>query len=302
MTFPARVTLVEVGPRDGLQNEAAPVPAATRIALIDRLAAAGLPVVESGAFVSPAWVPQMAGTDAVLAGIAPRAGVRYPVLVPNMKGLAAAKAAGAREIAVFAAASDSFSRHNINASVAESLDRLAPVVAEARAAGIAVRGYVSCALGCPYEGTVPPARVASVAKALFDQGCFEISLGDTLGVGTPLHAKRMAETVAAEVPRAHLAAHFHDTYGQALANLHAVLDLGIATIDSAVAGLGGCPYAPGASGNVATEDVVYMLDGLGIHTGVDLSAVAATGRWITGELGHPLASKAGQALAARALA
>jgi len=286
VTGPARVTVVEVGPRDGLQNEATTLPAGTRIALVDRLAAAGLPVVEAGAFVSPKWVPQMAGSAAVLAGITPRPGVRYPVLVPNLKGLAAARAAGARAIAVFAAASDSFSRRNINASVAESLDRLASVVAEARDAGLWVRGYVSCALGCPYEGEIAPARVAAVARALFDLGCAEISLGDTIGAGTPRAARRMVATVAETVPPACLAAHFHDTGGQALANLEAVLDLGITTVDSAVAGLGGCPYAPGASGNVATEAVVRWLHDRGVATGVDLTAVTETGQWIAGALGH----------------
>lgn len=286
MTLPSRVTVVEVGPRDGLQNEAATLPAATRIALIARLADAGLPVVEAGAFVAPKWVPQMAGTAEVLAGLTPRPGVRYPVLVPNLKGLAAARTAGARAIAVFAAASDSFSRQNVNASVAESLDRLAPVVAEARSAGLWVRGYVSCALGCPYEGEIAPARVAEVARALFGLGCAEISLGDTIGAGTPPAARRMVATVAEAVPPACLAAHFHDTGGQALANLDAVLDLGIATVDSAVAGLGGCPYAPGASGNVATEDVVRWLHDQGVATGVDLAAVAETGRWIAAELGR----------------
>ena len=298
MTYPERVTLVEVGPRDGLQNEKQAIPAETKIALIDRLARAGLPVVEAGAFVSPKWVPQMAASGAVLQGIMPVKGVRYPVLVPNMKGLAAAQEAGAQEIAVFAAASDSFSQKNINATVAESLERLTPVIAEARQAGLRVRGYVSCVLGCPYEGEIAPARVAEVAKALFDAGCYEISLGDTIGVGTPLKAQRMVEAVARDVPIPNLAAHFHDTYGQALANLFAVLQQGVATIDSAVAGLGGCPYAPGASGNVATEDVVYMLNGMAIETGVDLNALADAGRWISSELGREPASKVGRVLAA----
>ena len=294
MTDPERVTLVEVGPRDGLQNEKQAIPADTKIALIDRLAGAGLPVVEAGAFVSPKWVPQMAASGVVLQGITPVAGVRYPVLVPNMKGLAAAQEGHAREIAVFAAASDSFSNKNINATVAESLARLAPVIFEARKTGLRVRGYVSCVLGCPYEGEIAPARVAGVAKALFDAGCYEISLGDTIGVGTPLKAQRMVEAVARDVPIPNLAAHFHDTYGQALANLFAVLQQGVATIDSAVAGLGGCPYAPGASGNVATEDVVYMLNGMDIETGVDLTALADAGRWISRELGREPASKVGR--------
>jgi isopropylmalate/homocitrate/citramalate synthase len=298
MTLPDRVTIVEVGPRDGLQNEATPVAVETKIALVDRLAEAGLPVVEAGAFVSPKWVPQMADSAAVLRGIRPRTGVRYPVLVPNAKGLAAAREAGAREVAVFAAASDTFSRRNINATVDESLARLTPVVAEAREAGLRVRGYVSCVLGCPYEGAVDPIRVADVAKALYEAGCFEISLGDTIGVGTPRAAQRMVETVAHDVPIGRLAAHFHDTYGQALANILAVLQQGIATVDTAVAGLGGCPYARGASGNLATEDVVYMLSGMGIATGVDLEAVGETGRWISDHLGRETGSKVGRAMTA----
>ncbi|SDF97921.1 hydroxymethylglutaryl-CoA lyase [Limimonas halophila] len=300
MTFPERVTLVEVGPRDGLQNEPQPVSADTRIALVDRLAAAGLPVVEAGAFVSPRWVPQMADSDAVLTGITPRPGVRYPVLVPNTKGLDKALASGAREIAVFAAASETFSKKNINASIAESLERFAPVMEQARANGVAVRGYVSCVLGCPYEGAIAPEQVAWVAERLMELGCYEVSLGDTIGVGTPLKARRLVETVGARVPVEKLAAHFHDTYGQALANLVTVLDQGIATVDTAVAGLGGCPYAPGAAGNVATEDVLYMLDGMGIATGADLHAVAAIGRWISEQLDRPIASQAGKALVARA--
>jgi isopropylmalate/homocitrate/citramalate synthase len=298
MTLPDRVTIVEVGPRDGLQNEATPVAVETKIALVDRLAEAGLPVVEAGAFVSPKWVPQMADSAAVLRGIRPRTGVRYPVLVPNAKGLAAAREAGARDVAVFAAASDTFSRRNINATVDESLARLTPVVAEAREAGLRVRGYVSCVLGCPYEGAVDPIRVADVAKALYEAGCFEISLGDTIGVGTPRAAQRMVETVAHDVPIGRLAAHFHDTYGQALANILAVLQQGIATVDTAVAGLGGCPYARGASGNLATEDVVYMLSGMGIATGVDLEAVGETGRWISDHLGRETGSKVGRAMTA----
>jgi len=300
--LPPRVRVVEVGPRDGLQNEPRNLPAATRIALIERLAAAGLPAVEAGSFVSPKWVPQMADTAAVLAGLTRRAGTRYPVLVPNMQGLEAAIAAGVEEIAVFGAASESFSKRNINCSVAESLDRFRPVAAEARAGGIAVRGYVSCALGCPYEGAVAPAAVAGVAAALLEMGCYEISLGDTIGIGTPAKAAAMIETVAQAVPREKLAVHFHDTWGQALANILACLESGVATVDAAVAGLGGCPYAKGASGNVATEDVVYMLDGLGIATGVDLAAVAAAGRFACDALGRAPTSKAAQALAARAAA
>ncbi len=299
MNLPAKVKIVEVGPRDGLQNEPTPVPVEVKVELIERLADAGLTVIEAGSFVSPKWVPQMADTDRVLAALKPRPGVSYPVLTPNMKGLEAALAAGAREVAVFGAASESFSRKNINCSIAESLDRFAPVVAAARAAGVAVRGYVSCALGCPYEGEIAPAAVAEVAGRLYEMGCYEISLGDTIGVGTPLKAQRMIEAVAARVPIERLAAHFHDTYGQALANLFAVLQLGVAVIDSSVAGLGGCPYARGASGNVATEDVVYMLDGLGIDCGVDLQRLAAAGRYICAQLGRAPASKVAQALAAK---
>lgn len=299
MTLPQRVTVVEVGPRDGLQNEPAPLPPAVKIALVERLAAAGLPVVEAGAFVSPRWVPQMADSDQVLRGIAPCPGTRYPVLVPNRQGLDAALAAGAREVAVFAAASETFSRRNINCGIDASLERFAPVIAEARARSVPVRGYVSCVLGCPFEGAIAPQAVARVAERLHALGCHEISLGDTVGVGTPEQARRMVRSVAEVAPLAVLAAHFHDTYGQALANLFAVLELGVATVDSAVAGLGGCPYAPGAAGNAATEDVLYLLAGLGIDSGADLDAVAAAGRWICAELGRPVASRTGQALAAR---
>ena len=300
MARPGFVKLVEVGPRDGLQAEPRTVPIATRIALIDRLAAAGLPVVEAGSFVSRKWVPQMADTAAVLAGIERRPETRYPVLVPNMRGYDAAIAAGAEEIAIFAAASETFSQRNINCSIAESFARFQPVCEAAVAAGIRVRGYVSCVLGCPYEGTIAPAAVAGVAERLAAMGCDEVSLGDTIGVGTPDAALAMLETVAGAVGAARLALHFHDTYGQALANILACLDTGVATIDSAVSGLGGCPYAPGAAGNVATEDVVYMLQGLGIETGVDLAAVAATGRFISDALGRTPTSKVAQALAGKA--
>ncbi|MDN5869649.1 MAG: hydroxymethylglutaryl-CoA lyase [Nitrococcus sp.] len=299
MALPDKVKIVEVGPRDGLQNERRSVPAEVRIELIERLAEAGLPVVEAGAFVSPRWVPQMRASGEVLSSIRRKAGVSYPVLVPNMRGLEAALAAGAKEISVFGAASERFSRKNINCSIDESLVRFAPVVKAAREQGIRARGYVSCALGCPYEGEIAPQTVAHVAAELYAMGCYEISLGDTIGVGTPLKAQRLMETVAREVPLAHLAAHFHDTYGQALANLFAVLQLGLATIDSAVAGLGGCPYAAGASGNVATEDVIYLLNGLGIASGVDLEHLAATGRWICERLGRQPNSKVAQALAVR---
>lgn len=297
--LPQHVRMVEVGPRDGLQNEPAAVPVAVRIALVERLADSGLKAVEAGAFVSAKWVPQMADSAAVLGGIRRREGVSYPVLVPNMRGYEAARAAGADEIAVFAAASESFSRENINCSIAESLERFRPVVAAARAAAVRVRGYVSCALGCPYEGEVAPAKVADVAAELHDLGCYEISLGDTIGVGTPGKAQAMVEAVAERLPRERLAVHFHDTYGQALANILATLERGIAIVDSSVAGLGGCPYAPGASGNVASEDVLYMLDGLGIETGVNLKKLAAAGRFISDALDRKPASKVARALAAK---
>jgi hydroxymethylglutaryl-CoA lyase len=298
--FPERVRLVEVGPRDGLQNEPTPLDVATRVGLIDRLTAAGLPAIEAGSFVSPKWVPQMAGTDAVLSGITRREGVDYPVLVPNMRGLEAALAAGAREVAVFGAASESFSRKNINCSVEESLARFRPVCDEALRQGLRVRGYVSCVLGCPYEGEIAPAAVTAVARALADMGCYEISLGDTVGTGTPEKARAMVAAVAEAVPVDRLAAHFHDTYGQALANLYAVLQLGVATVDCSVTGLGGCPYAVGASGNVATEDVLYLLDGLGIATGVDMETLLDAGRYIGAALGREPSGRVARALAARA--
>jgi hydroxymethylglutaryl-CoA lyase len=291
---PAAVTVVEVGPRDGLQNEPRPVPLAEKVALVEALAAAGLPVVEAGAFVSPRWVPQMADSAEVLRAVRRRPGVRYPVLVPNLKGLAAARAAGADEIAVFAAASETFSQKNINCGIAASLERFRPVLAEARAAGLRARGYVSCVVGCPYEGRIAPAAVARVAAALHAMGCGEISLGDTIGVGTPRAVTAMVRAVADEVPIAALAIHAHDTYGQALANVLAALELGVAVVDSAVAGLGGCPYAPGASGNLATEDLVYMLDGMGVRTGVELDAVIRAGERITAALGRPTRSRVAQ--------
>ena len=298
--LPSTVRMVEVGPRDGLQNEPGIVPTAVKVDLIDRLSAAGLPVIEVGSFVSAKWVPQMADTAEVLARIQRRPKVSYPVLVPNPQGLEAALAAeGVAEIAVFGAASEAFSRRNINCSIAESLERFRPVAATALARGLRVRGYVSCVLGCPYVGAVAPAQVADVAAALFAMGCYEISLGDTIGTGTPAKAQAMVEAVAERVPRSALAAHFHDTYGQALVNLYAVLERGVTVIDSSVAGLGGCPYARGASGNVASEDVLYMLEGLGIATGVDLPTLAAAGRFISTALGRPSASKAAQALAAQ---
>ena len=300
MTLPHRVRMVEVGPRDGLQNEPGVLPAAVKIELIDRLAATGLSVVEAGSFVSPKWVPQMADTAEVMAGIARRSGVSYPVLTPNMRGFEAALAAGAEEVAVFGAASETFSQKNINCSIAESLARFRPVCDAARDGDVRVRGYVSCVLGCPYEGDIAPEAVADVASALHEMGCYEISLGDTIGVGTPAKARAMVETVAARVPPDRLALHFHDTYGQALANVLACLETGVATVDSSVAGLGGCPYAAGASGNVASEDVLYMLDGLGIETGVDLAVLAAAGRFICDALGRAPTSRVAQALAGRA--
>lgn len=300
MAFPKTVELVEVGPRDGLQNEPQSLPAAVKVELIERLAEAGCPVIEAGAFVSPKWVPQMADTNEVLATLKRRAGVRYPVLVPNEKGLERALAADVQEIAVFAAASETFSQRNINCSVAESLARFAPVAERAKEAGLRLRGYVSCALGCPYEGAVPPAKVAEVSLALRQLGCAEISLGDTIGVGTPRRAAEMLSTVAAQVPVEHLAVHFHDTYGQALANILACLELGVGTVDAAVAGLGGCPYAKGASGNVASEDVVYMLDGLGIESGIDLAKLAEAGAFICKALGRRSNSKVALALAGHA--
>ncbi len=299
MNLPAKVRIVEVGPRDGLQNEPASVPAAVKIALIDRLADAGLAVIEATAFVSPKWVPQMADNAEVMAGIRRKPGVAYPVLVPNMQGFEAAVAAGAGEIAVFGAASETFSRKNINCSIAESLARFEPVIAAARARGMRVRGYISCVAGCPYEGEVRPRAVAEVAKKLGAMGCYQISLGDTIGVGTPGKIRAMIEAVAAEVQIGRLAVHLHDTWGQALANIYASLELGVAVIDSSVAGLGGCPYAKGASGNVATEDVVYMLDGLGIETGVDLVKVFRAGEFICRELKREPASKVARALAAK---
>jgi isopropylmalate/homocitrate/citramalate synthase len=299
VSLPRAVRIVEVGPRDGLQNEPVAVPVAARIALIDGLADAGLGVVEAGSFVSPKWVPQMADTAAVLAGLDRSGRVRYPVLVPNMQGLAAAEAAGARDIAIFAAASETFSRRNINCSISESLERFRPVAARAHEIGLRLRGYVSCVLGCPYEGEIAPAAVANVAVALHELGCSEISLGDTIGTGTPLKAKALIEAVARDIPVDRLAVHFHDTYGQALANILAALEMGVSVVDSAVAGLGGCPYAKGASGNVATEDVVYMLSGMGIETGIDLDRLAAVGRSITRLLGRTPVSKTAQALAAK---
>lgn len=294
--YPAFVRIVEVGPRDGLQNEAKQVSVETKATFINMLTDAGLQGIEAGAFVSPKWVPQMADSDKVFASIHQKSGVSYPVLVPNEKGMQAALDAGAREVAVFAAASESFSQKNINCTIDESLARFAPVMEMARAADVRVRGYVSCVLGCPYEGDIAPGNVVRVAKALLDMGCYEISLGDTIGTGTPVKTRAMLQAVKAVVPVSKLAVHFHDTYGQALANILVALEEGIAVVDSAAGGLGGCPYAKGASGNVATEDVLYMLQGMGITTGVNLSAVVLAGRFIAAEVGKSVVSKAGLAL------
>ena len=295
MRLPKSVRMVEVGPRDGLQNEKQIVPTAVKIGLVDRLTDAGLTAIEAGSFVSPKWVPQMADTPDVFAGIRRKEGVRYAALTPNAKGLEGALAARADEVAVFAAASESFSRKNINCSIAESLDRFVPVLEQAKARGVPVRGYVSCVLGCPYEGEIAPAAVAEVAGRLLDMGCYEVSLGDTIGTGTPAKAQAMIAAVAERVPMDRIAVHFHDTYGQALANILAALEMGVAVVDSSVAGLGGCPYAKGASGNVASEDVLYMLNGLGVGTGVDLDRLVAAGAYISDAIGRPTASKVARA-------
>ncbi|HVJ32493.1 MAG TPA: hydroxymethylglutaryl-CoA lyase [Terriglobia bacterium] len=293
------IKVVEVGPRDGLQNESKRVSAETRIALVDALTAAGLPVIEVGAFVSPKWVSQMADSDIVLRGIGRRPGGQYPVLVPNLKGYEAAIAAGAREVSIFAAASEAFSQANINCSIAESLERFRPVAAAAQAAGIGLRGYISCVLGCPYQGAVPVADVLHVARELVDMGCSEISLGDTIGVGTAGKARDMAQAVIGEIGLEKVAVHFHDTYGQALANVLACLELGVTTVDASVAGLGGCPYAKGASGNLATEDLVYLLNGLGLRTGIDLDRLVRAGEAICHNLGKTPVSKVAQAIMAK---
>ena len=292
------VRIVEVAPRDGLQNEAAMVATADKIALVDRLSATGLRSIETTSFVSPRWVAQLADAAEVMAGIQRRPGVSYPVLVPNLQGYARARAAGADEVAVFTAASEAFNRRNINASIDESIERFLPVLAQARQDGVRVRGYVSTVLGCPYQGEVPLADVVRVAARLHALGCYEISLGDTIGVGTPLKARAMLLAVAGEVPMSALAVHFHDTWGQALANVAACVEAGVRVADAAVAGTGGCPYAKGASGNVASEDLVYMLQGMGIETGIDLEALADTGRWLASRLGRDTGSKVGRALAA----
>jgi len=292
------VEVVEVGPRDGLQNEKQLLPAAIKIELIHQLQACGLTVIEIGSFVNPKWVPQMADTESVMSGLQPLPGIRYPVLVPNLTGFERAVSVGAREISVFTAASESFSQHNTNCSIAESMTRLSAVIERARVAGMRVRAYISCVLGCPYEGDIDTRAVAGVCDRLMRMGCDEISLGDTIGVGTPAAANRLVKAISSVVPVEQLAVHFHDTYGQALANILACLDAGIRTLDSSVSGLGGCPYANGASGNVATEDVVYMLHGLGLDTGIDLNALAITGDWISKQLQRCNNSRAGLALIA----
>jgi isopropylmalate/homocitrate/citramalate synthase len=300
--LPHAVRLCEVGPRDGLQNEKAMVPTDVKVALIDMLTDAGLPAIEATSFVSPKWVPQMADAADVMARIARKPGVRYPVLTPNLKGFDAALAAGADEVAVFVAATESFSKRNINCSIAESLERARPVFDAAREAGARVRGYISVVLGCPYEGDVDPAAVAEIAASLHALGAYEVSLGDTIGTGTAGKTQVLLRRVAERVPIAALAGHFHDTYGQALANIYASLEVGVATFDCSVAGLGGCPYAKGATGNVATEDVVYLLDGLGIETGVDMTKLRSAGRFISDHLQRPSMSRVARALDARSAA
>lgn len=285
------IRIVEVGPRDGLQNEKQIVDVSTKVELVERLAAAGCKIVEAGAFVSPKWVPQMAASDEVMAKFKRRPGVSYPVLTPNLKGYEGARAAKADMVAVFGAASESFSQKNINCSIAESLERFTPVIDAAKADGVRVRGYVSCVLGCPYEGKIPLSNVVRVSKALYDMGCFEISLGDTIGVGTHDEARAMIRAVAGEVPVSALAGHYHDTYGQALSNIWASIEEGVRVFDSSVSGLGGCPYARGASGNVASEDVIYSLHGSGFETGVDLDAMVEISVWISSALGRRPESK-----------
>lgn len=295
MSLPSHVRLVEVGPRDGLQNEAQPISVADKVQLVDALSAAGLSYIEVGSFVSPKWVPQMAGSAEVFAQIQRKPGVTYGALAPNLRGFEDALAAGVKEVAVFAAASEAFSQRNINCSISESLDRFAPLMAAARQHGVSVRGYVSCVLGCPYEGDIAAAQVAAVARELYAMGCYEVSLGDTIGTGTAGATRRLFDVVGAQVPRDRLAGHFHDTYGQAIANIYASLLEGIQVFDSSIAGLGGCPYAKGASGNVATEDVVYLLNGLGIETGIDLERLIGAGQQISEVLGRVTGSRVAKA-------
>ncbi len=299
MTIPKKVRLVEVGPRDGLQNEKQPISVADKVRLVDDLSTAGLGYIEVGSFVSPKWVPQMAGSAEVFAGITYRPGVTYAALAPNMKGFEAALEAGVKEVAVFAAASEAFSQKNINCSIAESLERFVPLMDAARANGIRVRGYISCVLGCPYEGEVPAEQVAAIAAQLDAMGCYEVSLGDTIGTGTAGATRQLFEVVGARVPRERLAGHFHDTYGQAVANVHAGLLEGIAVFDSSVAGLGGCPYAKGATGNVATEDLLYLMNGMGIETGIDMDRLVDAGQRICAVLGKENGSRVARALLAK---
>jgi hydroxymethylglutaryl-CoA lyase len=294
-----QVRIVEVGPRDGLQNEKQNVPTAIKLELIDRLGAAGLRDIEVTSFVSSKWVPQMADQADVMRGLRRRAGVNYPVLTPNMKGFETAVVEGATEMSVFAAASEGFSRKNINCSIDESIDRFVPVLDAAKRQGIKVRGYVSCVVACPYDGAIAPQQVAHVAARLQELGCYEVSLGDTIGTGTPGSVLHMLEAVAARVPVSSLAGHYHDTYGMAVANIHASYEFGVRVFDSSVAGLGGCPYAKGATGNVATEDVVYLLNGLGADTGVDLDALVDCGAWISAQLGRNNGSRVGRAVVAK---
>lgn len=293
--LPEKVRIVEVGPRDGLQNEVIPISANDKIALIEKLSDAGIKYIESGSFVSPKWVPQMATSTEVFEKINREQGVTYAALTPNMRGFEGAMAVNASEVAIFGAASESFSQKNINCSIEESLERFAPIMAAAQKANIKVRGYVSCVLGCPYEGDIAPEQVAKVAIKLYQMGCYEISLGDTIGVGTPANVTKMIQAVSARVPTDKLAVHFHDTYGQALTNIYAALQMGIKVVDSAIAGLGGCPYAKGASGNVATEDVVYMLNGLGIETAIDFNKLLEAGWYISEKLGKAPVSKVSNA-------
>ncbi|MFJ4432207.1 hydroxymethylglutaryl-CoA lyase [Pseudomonas sp. NPDC089395] len=299
MSLPEKVRLVEVGPRDGLQNEAQPISVADKVRLVDDLSAAGLGYIEVGSFVSPKWVPQMAGSAEVFAAIEQRPGVTYAALAPNLRGFEDALAAGVKEVAVFAAASEAFSQRNINCSISESLTRFEPIMDAARSHGVRVRGYVSCVLGCPYEGKVSAAQVAPVAKALHEMGCYEVSLGDTIGTGTAGDTRRLFDVVSAVVPREQLAGHFHDTYGQALANVYASLLEGISVFDSSVAGLGGCPYAKGATGNIASEDVLYLLQGLGIETGIDLDRLITAGQRISQVLGRTNGSRVARARSAQ---
>lgn len=296
MAFPAKVQIVEVGPRDGLQNEKQIVPTDVKIEFINRLTDAGLTIIEATSFVSPKWIPQLADHQAVMQGIQQRSGVRYPVLVPNIQGLESALLSGVTDIAVFTTPSEQFSQKNTNCSVAESIQRIKAIMQVAKKHHLRVRGYLSCVLGCPYEGEIAADKVATLAQTLLELGCDNISLGDTIGVGTPFKTSKLIDTVGSVIPMSQLAVHFHDTYGQALANIYAALSLGIACVDSAVAGVGGCPYAKGAAGNVATEDVVYMLEGMGIQTGVDLTKLVNAGRFLVEQLGHATRSRVSLAM------